>query len=577
MLPGQSSIKGTTAPLPKNDDKTSGNRENLFRIQSTRSKMMELTRNLMDTQHALAGTLVDTVHKVMDSETSSERDNLVEELTSLDTVKASAKEILMTSHLNAAGLEVLDEFLELVPPHADFGTLYQLDVGDQFLIFSPVNESHTESESQSVEDHVKSHEELAAEIYEKYRIPIDFLAGKQLNDGKAREVCQIRSSGKRFEAIQISQPLNNDSILSKGMLGKLENVCATWLKDMAKDFDPNRFSLNFRDFESLKTRPDDCANASRGDNYWIRKHNHLEIARDNIVHVRRLVYHLRENGMICDGDALQLTLRRMYALLALMHGCVAEGAILLTVMDHLLEDLAQTIVGNVDPKLESQKMQCAMGLIHEQTAERKSTLAINDLKRHEREHKAREVFAEIVRFYHGAVILLFSAASGGKSDQSDNQTRLWYQGIINLSSKCGNKKCADQLEVKKTAKVSDASSERWALSIAVKDARIGFPEERSVVENLQLLKATNTPAHRSMVSTNRKVAYPCLYDIVMGRRYHVAYAPLFHYFAHLWHPACRAFRGKGGLLDDMTNIEAAQEDVTMEAPAEDDADMLFTW
>jgi hypothetical protein len=80
-----------------------------------------------------------------------------------------------------------------------------------------------------------------------------------------------------------------------------------------------------------------------------------------------------------------------------------------------------------------------------------------------------------------------------------------------------------------------------------------------------------------MVSTNRHTAYPCLYDIVMGRRYHVAYAPFFHYFAHLWHPACRAFRGKGGLLDAMTDIEAAQKDVAMEAPTDDDEEMLLWW
>lgn len=79
-----------------------------------------------------------------------------------------------------------------------------------------------------------------------------------------------------------------------------------------------------------------------------------------------------------------------------------------------------------------------------------------------------------------------------------------------------------------------------------------------------------------MVSTNRKFAYPCLYDIVMGRRYHVAFAPFFHYFAHLWHPACRAFRGKGGLLDDMLEFEGTQEAQT-QAPSNDDDEMLLGW
>jgi hypothetical protein len=80
-----------------------------------------------------------------------------------------------------------------------------------------------------------------------------------------------------------------------------------------------------------------------------------------------------------------------------------------------------------------------------------------------------------------------------------------------------------------------------------------------------------------VVSSNRKVAYPCLYDIVFGRRYHVAYAPFFHYFAHLWHPTCRAYRGKSSLVDDMAaveSLETAEEAVGEEDP---DAEMLFKW
>lgn len=480
MLPGQNSIKGTIAPLPENDDKTAGLRQNLFQIHATHSKLKELTRNLTDNQHGLSVALVDILHKAIDDTTSGDRDDLVKELTALDTVKSSAKEVLMKSRFNDTGLKLLDGFLELVPEHEKCGILSQLNESEQFPIFASVIASHAEPESHSAEEFVKGYEEIAAEIQEKHQIKIDFLADKELNKGNPKDVCHVRSSGKRFGNVQTSKPLKNESIASKGMLGHIEQECSKWLSTMAEKFDKKRFELNFRDFESLTMRPDGCANASIGSSYWIRKHNHLEIARDNIVHVRRLVSHLRANNMISDEEALQKVLRRMYAFLALMHGCVAEGAIMLTVMDRLLEDLASVIIGNVDPKLESEKMQRAMAVIHEQTAERKAKLNMNDQMRHEREHKAREVFAEIVRFYHGAVILLFSAASAGKSDQAENQTVLWYQGIIDLSSKCGNSKCADQLEVKKIAKVTDTSSERWALSIAVKDARIGFPEERFV-------------------------------------------------------------------------------------------------
>jgi hypothetical protein len=484
IAPGQSSIKGSMAPLPLNDKKTAARRESLFKVQTTRSKMVEVTKSITDTQHGLAQALITTISKEFDDQHSTERDELVAELSQLDEVKASTREALETSRLNDMGITVLDGLLKLVIPDKKLGILHQLSDDDQFPIFMASEEPLAESEARFPEEQeVLDVDVVAAKIQEVYGIPIDFLADKKLNDSKAKDVCQIRSSGKRFKEVQVSEPLKGDSIVGKGELATCDAECAMWLKDMAAKFDQERFVLNFRDFEALITRPEECAKAASGANYWIRKHNHLDIARDNITHVRRLVCHMRENDMISDPDNVQVTMRRMYALLALMYGCVSEGAILLTIMDQLLENLAKSVIGNVSPKLESSRMQSAVRILHERPMQRKRTHAINDLKRLEREHKAREVFAEVVRFYHGAAILLFSAASGGKSEEVESQTIMWYEGIIKLSSKCGHSKCTDQLEIKKTKKVS-VEGERWALSIAVKDSRIGFPEERSVTHHL---------------------------------------------------------------------------------------------
>lgn len=473
------------APLPSNDDKTATRRENLFKVQSTRSKMIEATKSITDTQHGLAQALITTISKDFDDQNSAEREDLVAELSQLDDVKTSAREVLEASSLNKAGIEVLDGLLKLVVADTTLGVLHQLSNNDQFPIFAASDEPLAESEARFPEDQdvEVDFEVVAAEIQRVYGIPIDYLADKKLNDSKPRDVCQIRASGKRFQAVQVSRPLKGNSIVGKAELKHLDNTSATWLKEMATEFDEKRFILNFRDFEALVTRPEDCANAKPKANYWCCKHNHLDIARDNITHVRRLLCHMRENDMISDLDNLQLTMRRMYALLALMYGCVAEGAILLTVMDQLLENLAKSVIGNVNPKLESEKMQSAIRSMHQKPSTRKRALAINDLKRLEREHKAREVFAEVVRFYHGAAILLFSAASGGKSDQAEDQTIKWYEGIINLSSKCGHSKCVDQLEIKKSKKVT-GEGDRWALSTAVKGSRIGFPEERLATHHL---------------------------------------------------------------------------------------------
>jgi len=38
-------------------------------------------------------------------------------------------------------------------------------------------------------------------------------------------------------------------------------------------------------------------------------------------------------------------------------------------------------------------------------------------------------------------------------------------------------------------------------------------------------------------------------------RFHGGLAPFYHYYTHLYHPSCRPFRGKAGLLDDITVME----------------------
>lgn len=60
------------------------------------------------------------------------------------------------------------------------------------------------------------------------------------------------------------------------------------------------------------------------------------------------------------------------------------------------------------------------------------------------------------------------------------------------------------------------------------------------------------------------MAYGCLWDLIGFTRFHVGQVVFFHYFAHLWHPACRPFRGKAGLLDDISMMEVDAEKVKAE-------------
>lgn len=200
------------------------------------------------------------------------------------------------------------------------------------------------------------------------------------------------------------------------------------------------------------------------------------MARDNIVHVRRLVAELVKYDMLASSDPevfekLQTTLRRMYAVLALVYGCTAEDSLLLAVMDRLLEDLASLLHGSVDPKLESVRMHNAALAMNKKSQHGKRKLHINDYRRLEREHKAREVFAELARFYRGAVVILHAACSYGKSNEVDRDEELWYKGLLKNLASCGHASCSEQIKVVH-------NSRAWSVSVAVRDARLGFPAER---------------------------------------------------------------------------------------------------
>lgn len=59
------------------------------------------------------------------------------------------------------------------------------------------------------------------------------------------------------------------------------------------------------------------------------------------------------------------------------------------------------------------------------------------------------------------------------------------------------------------------------------------------------------------------MAYPCFYHFIAAVRYNAALGPFFHYFAHLWHPACRPFRGKQTLMEDINFVKEKLDEDAM--------------
>lgn len=231
------------------------------------------------------------------------------------------------------------------------------------------------------------------------------------------------------------------------------------------------------------TRPEDCQNAKRDAKMWISPRCWLIVMKDNIVHIRRIVHALVANKMIISEDGkdslaeLQAKLRRMWALLALAFGNWSEPALLCSVMDWLLEDLASLLIGHVDPAFETGRMRVMLDSLAVMSQPEKAGLKPKgpNPKVLEKEHKARTLFAELARFFRGAVMMGVAATSPKSGVSNKNEHKIWYEKLLEWSSHCGHSACKEQLKVIVN---TELKTQQFSLSVAVADERIGYPEER---------------------------------------------------------------------------------------------------
>lgn len=269
-----------------------------------------------------------------------------------------------------------------------------------------------------------------------------------------------------------------------------------WLTGLFQSFDHNAFNVRFRNFERLVERPDVCKSATRAGRLWEwQAKNTLHVIEDNVVHVRWIANQLVTQELLADNSddgkaSLQVTLRRMFALLSWVHGMCAESGLLCTVMDQLLEDLAKQLVGHVDPKTETYRMLKVAQTLAELDDKWKTLMPSLGGDSEEttpmlrKEHRARMLFSELARMYRGAIILSVAEVSGASHHKQRDCRQEWYQELIKWCDDCGYPSCSRQLKVAQMPygpPEGDKQKMRWTISVSVDDARLGFPEERFVV------------------------------------------------------------------------------------------------
>lgn len=189
-----------------------------------------------------------------------------------------------------------------------------------------------------------------------------------------------------------------------------------------------RCCADLEHFTSVVKRSEHVVNAESHSQFFRITTYYLGVNEDNIFHMKRLSRQLRDNQLLrpeVSGERLQTTLRRMFGLLSLMHCCVVEGSLWLTVMDSLLDELSQLVLGHVGAPLNTATTHY---FTRAAGTDKLEPLLQSDIDRMERIDKARWVLSEVVRFYRGCVMLAFVGVSW-KHGERDRPTTRWF-GIL---------------------------------------------------------------------------------------------------------------------------------------------------
>ncbi|KAM3424030.1 hypothetical protein BST61_g11419 [Cercospora zeina] len=387
-----------------------------------------------------------------------------------------------------------------------------------------------------------------------------------------------------------------DELINVDSLQKLDRVVTKGLQTAAAAIRHDRFTTNMKHFMNLKERPEMMAKAKNDEDVFNNVYRRLEAVEDNMFHVKALVATMVQHDLIRRDrgeDDLQDCLKRMWALVAVMYGCVEEGCLWLTVMDSLLEDLGSMLVGDIDPRLNTVKMQKFRKMRESQPMpDHAPALDQASIDALERSNRARTLFAEAARMYRGAIQLAYTGVSWKKKTEKKHQVT-WFQNLLQWSYRCGAECCIEKLQVRQLEgggdpdQVMNQEGEVETVDADTKEGKPGpskgkqpmmDPEEgqpqdepegskkprskrrtikqkddivtpaaESDISDRAMMSSRSSfllsvsvadsrvgfPGERAEISKNRQQAYPCLIDFVRYSRWHPGYGPFFHYFAHL--------------------------------------------
>lgn len=474
----QTTIEKISIPPPPNDDVAQQLRQDTFIYHTLRNRMIVVIQDATDQEYMLVKRLFTSDKPVVQSATNSSNE-VVDELKLLGEMKEELRLTLQGCQAESTGKSILDDLLRAIPnvPSKLF-ELHQPDESSEQEVSKEEIEAVEFGGQAEAEGGLSAGSQLTVQqkidaIDQLFPFQVNFYGEEKL--GATDMVWLV--SGKAKYAV-MDEGAKIDQVPATEDLSVVDQKVGAALVANAQELNKDRFRANMTHFEAIAVRDYRISGAKSTSGIFANPSLRIVLISDNLFHVKSLVAQLHRDGMVVGSDEeLQTAMRRMWALVSVMHGCAPEGSLWLTVMDSLLEDLVHLLIGNASAKMHTAKMQRLEKFRAAGYNSAKVSSLAGKMSRSENEwlnkcDRARLVFAELARFYRGAVILAYASVSW-RSKLTDEVGLGWYQNLIRWSYMCGADSCVEKLVANLASKkeIKTSSSDEMQEILAV-DAEV---------------------------------------------------------------------------------------------------------
>lgn len=224
-------VQSVTIPPPTSTKEAQDKRQQLFKLQTTRLRLIVAIDDLAKTQNAVSRLLQDClVEEVKDTQKTAQserREAIVDELGLLETVRQDIKDRLQESKLNDIGLLTLDQLLLLVPEKKNNLKLFETHHTEQDD--TNPDDGLEAAEASADDDHVPTTEEIREAIAEQYSFETDYMSALITEDKLTSGLFKVKKRSVKGEAgvaLQQTVAPKGPTFFDPKEMKAADNLCA---------------------------------------------------------------------------------------------------------------------------------------------------------------------------------------------------------------------------------------------------------------------------------------------------------------------------------------------------------------